>query len=197
MDLKTKALRITTLALWAAAFAATLAGSWRYYHLFASLTAFSASLLIYAAKDTQGHYRNISLAYMVGSAVWGFEEILRFIATFMSGPETVLTVAQNVSFIPLLFFSGGLLLMTQSEYNRLHFERMTLHTFAIAFFAFMVVQKLVLYHYAGMQIRGFRMFIAMVYFFIAVFTIVLILSIFVQTNFRGHTLKRTPCQGQL
>jgi len=180
-------LRITTLALWAAAFVTTLAGSWRYYHLFAALTAFSAALLIYAAKDTQGHYRNISLAYMVGSAVWGFEELLRFIATFMNDPETVLTVAQNVSFIPLLFFSGGLLLMTQSEYNKLHFERMTLHTFAIAFFAFMVVQKLVLYHYAGMQIRGFRMFAAMVYFFVAVFTIVLIFSIFVQTNFRGHT----------
>ena len=187
MNQKTKTFRITTFAFWVIAFVTTLAGSETYYHLFAALTAFSAALLIYYSKDTQGHYRNISLAYMCGSIFWGLEEILRFMDAAFDCPDFVLTVAQNISFIPLIFFCGGLLLFTQSEYNKLHFEKMVLHTFAIAFFAFMVMQKLVLYHYAGIHITGLRMFAAMVYFFVAVFTIVFIIAIFVQTNFKGHT----------
>lgn len=188
MKQKTKALRIMTLGLWLIALASSFAPRHEvFYHAFAALTAFCAALLIYSSRDTQGHYRNIAQAYMLGSMIWGFEELLRTLDIVTGGSELLLTIAGNISYIPLLFFSGGLLLMAQSEYNTLHFERMTLHTFAISFFIFMVVQKLVLFHYGGIRVAGLRMLGYMIYFFIAVFTITLIIAFFVQTSFRGHT----------
>ena len=195
MNSKTKVFRILTLALWVMAFASSFMPRHEaFYHAFAALTAFSASMLIYSSRDTQGHYRNIAQAYMTGSAVWGLEELLRTLDMLTGGNELLITIADNISYIPLLFFSGGLLLMAQSEYNKLHFERVALHTFAISFFSFMIVQKLVLFHYGGIRVSGISMLGYMIYFFIAVFTITLIISIFMQTNFRGHTFG-TNCSG--
>lgn len=195
MNSKTKVFRILTLALWVMAFASSFMPRHEaFYHAFAALTAFSASMLIYSSRDTQGHYRNIAQAYMTGSAVWGLEELLRTLDILTGGNELLISIADNISYIPLIFFSGGLLLMAQSEYNRLHFERLTLHTFAVSFFAFMIVQKLVLFHYGGIRVSGISMLGYMTYFFVAVFTITLIISIFMQTNFRGHTFG-TNCSG--
>ncbi|MBE6039938.1 MAG: diguanylate cyclase [Clostridiales bacterium] len=188
MSKTTKALRITVVITWLAALAGSLINSEPLYHGSAVLTAFAAAALIRSARDTQGHYVNIAQAYMLGSIVWGIEEILRFTAALLGGAsELYLAIAHNISYIPLVFLSGGLILMVQSEYNKLHFEKMTLHTFAVAFFMFMVMQKLVLVHHAGMKTSGFRMFCAMLYFFVAVFTIVFIIAILIQTRFRGHT----------
>lgn len=188
MSKTTKALRITVVITWLGALAGSLTDSGLLYHGAAALTAFAAAALIRSARHTQGHYVNIAQSYMIGCIIWGIEEVLRFTAAATGGAsEIALTIAHNISYIPLLFFSGGLILMVQSEYNRLHFERMTLHTFAVSFFIFMVMQKLVLVHYAGMNTSGFRMFLAMVYFFSAVFTIAFIIAILIQTRFRGHT----------
>lgn len=188
MNQKTRVFRIVTLMFWVMAFASSfIPRHGVLYHAFASLTAFSAAILIYSSRDTQGHYRNIAQAYMTGSVIWGLEELLRTLDMMTGGNDLLVTIADNVSYIPLLFFSGGLLLMAQSEYNKLHFERLTLHTFAISFFSFMIVQKLVLFHYGGIRVSGVSMLGYMIYFFIAVFTITLIIALFVQTNFRGHT----------
>ena len=195
MNQKTRAFRISTLMLWVLAFVSSFVPRHEVlYHAFAALTAFSASMLICSSRDTQGHYRNIAQAYMTGSAVWGLEELLRTLDMLTGGNELLITIADNISYIPLLFFSGGLLLMAQSEYNKLHFERVALHTFAISFFSFMIVQKLVLFHYGGIRVSGISMLGYMIYFFVAVFTITLIISIFMQTNFRGHTFG-TNCSG--
>lgn len=187
MSKNTKSLRIAVLLSWVFALAASFMPQSVFYHALASVTAVFAAMLIYSSRATQGHYRNISQAYMIGSLIWAFEELLRTIDIIIGGSDMLIICADNISYIPLVFFSGGLLLLTQSEYNRLHFERMTLNTFAISFFSFMIVQKFVLFHYAGIQVTGFGMFLYMVYFFLCVFTITLIISIFVQTNFKGHT----------
>ncbi len=187
MSRNTKYLRIAVLATWVVAFASSFMSNSVYYHAFASLTAVFAALLIYSSRATQGHYRNISQAYMIGALIWALEELLRTTDMLVGGSDMLIICAENVSYIPLVFFSGGLILLAQSEYNKLHFERMTLHTFAISFFSFMVVQKFVLFHYAGIQVAGFWMFLYMAYFFLCVFTITLIISILVQTNFKGHT----------
>ena len=65
MNQKTRAFRIVTLILWVLAFVSSFVPRHEvFYHAFAALTAFSASMLIYSSRDTQGHYRNIAQAYM-------------------------------------------------------------------------------------------------------------------------------------
>lgn len=180
-------LRISVLALWCIALIFALLGRRLEYYVFSMCTALTAAALIHCSRDTQGHYRLISKSYMIGSMIWGIVELLRILTILYPSTEIYASAARNCSFLPNVFFSAGLLFFALYEYNRLHFYRITLHTFAIAFFAFMIVQKLLLYHYAGIDARGFRTIDVLMYFFLIVFTIVLVFSIFAQTEFKGHT----------
>ena len=186
-----KKLRITAAVLWLAAFLCAVSGKAEIYRIFAMLTALASASLIFKSRKTQGHYRQIASAYFAGSLLWALCEFLRLLSLLDPDAVFIKGAASKTAYWPLVFFSAGLILFAYSEYNHIHFMRMTLHTFAIAFLAFMIVQKQVLYRWGRFSLQ-IQMLGIVMYFFVLVFTIVLVISIFKQTNFKGHT-RGTNC----
>ena len=187
-----KALKITTVVLWALYVLATLANVKAAYLLLSPMLALSACLLILSARESQGHYVKISRAYAVGIAIWFVADILYIFRSLHPENELLRTVTENLYLLPNCFFALGLVLFMHSEYNYPHFMRVLLHTFFLSFLAFLIVQKLVLAQWGGMRDIRPEMLTTVLYFFVVVFTIMLVLMIFVQTNFKGHTMWTNP-----
>lgn len=184
-----KALRCVAAALCGGAFLMALLAQEPTYRALSALTALAAVCLISASRATQGHYRNVSSAYMAGAGAWLLMEACRFAAHIASGRAAGLfaVAAGYISFVPDCLFVSGLILFSKSEYNQLHFRRMMLHAFAISYIAFMIIQKIVWGGGAGSGMTGFTKLSVTLYFFVIVFTIVMVLTIMLQTGFRGHT----------
>ncbi|MBP5291072.1 MAG: GGDEF domain-containing protein [Lachnospiraceae bacterium] len=163
------------------------------YRVFSILTAITAVSLISASRDTQGHYRDTASAYMAGSIAWAVMEGCRLAAMAVSartGAEMgtmVRTIAEYVSFLPDCFFLAGLVFFSKREYNQLHFRRMMVHAFSITFMVFMVLQKIVTRNMYAKDNFSLERLLVMLYFVVIVFTIVMVITIFIQTRFRYHT----------
>lgn len=182
-------LRLAAVLLCAGSILMALLSQELAYRTFSTLTAVAAFFLISASRATQGHYRNISSAYMAGAGMWGLMEACRIAALLASAKTSgIFTVtAGYLSFLPDCLFVTGLILFSRSEYNQLHFRRIMLHAFAISYIAFMIAQKIVLGGRSGSGMTGFSKLSITLYFFVIVFTIVMVLTIFIQTKFRGYT----------
>ena len=146
-------------------------------------------LLILFTKNTQGHYRRISLCYAVGIGIWAIADICSQVGFYIPSLQNFFSPFSRFLFlIPNCFFALGLVFFTHSEYNFLHFQKMILTTFTTSFFTFLVVQKLILINWKGRSSINSDMIGTSLYFFVVVFTIVLVVNILLQTNFTGHTV---------
>ena len=183
-----KTLKITTVTLWVLFLLATFAKVESAYLVLSPLVALSACLLILSARKTQGHYVRISRAYAIGIAIWFVADVLYLICRLVPENTVLRTITENIYLIPNCFFALGLVLFMHSEYNYPHFMRVLLHTFFFSFLAFMIVQKLVLAQWGGGRDIRPEMLSTVLYFFVVVFNIMLVLVIFVQTKFKGHTM---------
>lgn len=185
---RVKQLKLASLALWLLSAGAALLRLETLFLLLSALTALCCCLLILSSRDTQGHYQRISTAYAVGIGIWLLADLLSLCAHVLPPLRGTLQVsADYVRLFPAVFFSLGLIFFMHSEYNLPHFQRVVLNTFGISFPAFLVFQKLLLVRWAGLNAQSFELFGTELYFFVLVFTVVMVLTIFVQTNFKGHT----------
>lgn len=188
LSLNPRALRIAPFILWLGILAFALTGHAAAYYALSPLLALYCCLLILYARSTQGHYRQISMAYAAGIGVWCAAAVAELIAMVVL-PQSGLAraVSDNLFLAPNAFFAVGLMLYAYNEYNQPHFQRMLLYTFAMAYVAFLIAQKLILVYWVGERTEQLSIMITGLYFFVVVFNIVLVLNIFAQTGFRGHT----------
>lgn len=179
-------LKILTLLLLAGFVLASVARADRVAGVLSPLVALSACLLIILSRKTQGHYRRISLCYAVGIGIWFVADLLRLVyQVHLSASDVILLLSDNLFLLPDCFFALGLVFFSLSEYNLQHFQRLILNTFIIAFSVFLLAQRMILKDASSME-AGVQGMVP--YSFVVVFTIVLVLSIFFQTRFTGHTL---------
>ena len=183
---KVKALKTAAFGLWLASAAAALLHLELGLRLIAPLVALCCCLLIVSSRSTQGHYRRISASYAVGIGIWFVADCLALLAYLLPGRPSLAAAAEYIRLIPDVFFALGLVFFMHSEYNLPHFQRVVLHTFAICFPAYLIFQKLLRVHWS-LNTRHLDLFGSELYFFVLVFTVVMVLTIFVQTNFKGHT----------
>lgn len=184
----TRALRIVPFIIWLGILAFALTGHTTACYALSPLLALYCCLLILHSRRTQGHYLQISMAYAAGIGLWCVAAAAEYIA-MVALPDSSMAqaVCDNLFLAPNAFFAVGLMLFAYNEYNLPHFQRMLLHTFAMAYVAFLIAQKLILVYWVGERTEQLSIMITGLYFFVVVFNIVLVLNIFAQTGFKGHT----------
>ena len=186
------------VAMWTGAMLMAVMSQDVAYRAFSIFTALASIGLIVTSRDTQGRYRGIGSAYLVGFGAWIVMEGCRIAALILSanggtGAASILgTAAAFSSFLPECCFVAGLILLSKSEFNQLHFRRVMLHAFAISFMVFMIVQKIIMGKMYGGEAISLGRLAVTLYFFVLIFTIVMVITIMLQTGFRGHT-HRTNC----
>jgi diguanylate cyclase (GGDEF)-like protein len=180
------------VAMWAGTLIMAVLSNDVGYRTFSILTACAAIGLTTVSKGTQGHYRDVATAYTAGFCAWIVMEGCRLAVTIASAAGVgsvwlIAAIAEFASFVPDCFFLAGLFLFARREYNQLHFRRMMVHAFAITYMVFMVLQKIVAGWMYEKDTFSLEKLVIMLYLIVITYTIVMVVTIFIQTKFRGHT----------
>ena len=180
-------LRASSVLLWLFYSIAVLFEADLLYNILSPLTALSCILLILNNLPYIGRYKATAKFFMLGTAVWLLADILLFINTYVfPESEELYTVQDNLYLVPDYFFAIGLVAYVMNEFNKNHSQRILVSTFMLTAVGFMVGMKFIV----TSRGNGFDpdTLSTMLYFFVVLFTLVIMVLIFATSRLSSHTL---------
>ena len=183
-----KVLKISTLSLWLIYSVAVLLDADIVYNICSPLTSLSAILLIIFALPSIGRYKATAISYALGTFVWFIADILLFISTYiMPGDEILFTISDNLYLVPDYMFSAGLVFYIYYEFSKTQFQRVMANTFMITVFLYVLGQRFINFRPDSQDRLDPDTVSTLLYFFIVLFTLTVMLMVFLTTMFKQHT----------
>ena len=179
-------LQVSSVLLWLLYTVAVLFDFAILYNILSPLTALSCVLLIHNNLPLIGRYKPIASFFMLGTFVWFIADILLFINIyFFPESEELYMVQDNLYLVPDYFFAMGLVAYVVFEFTKTHSQRILVSTFILTAIGFMVGMKFI----ETKRGNSFdpETLSTMLYFFIVLFTLIIMVLIFTTSRLRGHT----------
>ncbi len=183
-----KKFRIVTLALWLIYSVAVLLDADLVYNLFSPMTAFSAVILIWLSIPNIGRYKTSAYAFMLGIFLWFTADILLFFCTYVLSDDTLFSdLSDKLYLAPDYCFAAGLVIYTFHEFSKTQFQRLMANTFMITVCVFVLGQRFFGFKSSDAEHMDADTVSTLLYFFIVLFTLMIMLMIFLITRFKHHT----------
>ena len=185
-NIKKRILQILPFVFWFAYAVTVLLDIDLAYNILSPLTALTCVLLIAVSLPTLGRYKSIAIFFMIGIGVWFIADVILFTCTYSFPDNDFLWgVQDNLYLVPDYLFAMGLVAYVLNEFSKNHSQRLLVSTFMLSAIGYMIGMKFI----ETNRGNGFdpETLSTMLYFFVVLFTLIIMILIFISSSFKSHT----------
>ncbi len=156
------------------------------YNITSPIVTFSASFLIFESLGQTGVYRRVAIWFMLGILVWFLGDVLWILEEYLAPENELLeTLTDNLYLIPDYFYVAGLISYAAIRFRKNDFQLMMIETFVLSIIGFDTSQCA--FENANPLYKvNFENLNTVLYYFVCVFTSILILLLLIKTGRQKH-----------
>ena len=156
------------------------------YNFASPVVTFLSSFLIFKSLHRMGKYRKVAIWCMMGIFVWFIGDLVWIVSSYILPDNSIIeTITDNVYLIPDYFYIGGLISYAAVRFQKNDFQLLMVDSFVLSIIAFDTSQCAFEHMYAQYKINLDNLN-TLLYFFVCVFTFILIMMILLKTGLKRH-----------